>query len=492
MVVRADGDKLEKALNIYTSEGFRVIRNIFLPPIENKLSPFLVKIINGELNIDEIEGIVLNSEGKIVVLIYPFIDGNELETMNKINKILTKAPKELSQSYENAYVIDISQIIYVLNSIKEISLITPLSIGGLSLNIAVKPDILNITPLWDLNYNGENIIILHNDYGIETAHPDFKLNNDDTVVLLTAGDMDGAAENPTHGTHTAGILVGQGSAKDSDNSGFKENQCLCKVRPEERLISDPIQNYCGDLIEPLSDIKGVAFKAKIISNNFNFWEGNDNGFKNIKEVMNWGSQNGAKLSTNSFWKEENLKGLDNCNFFGDYEGGAQEADQAVRDANYSTPNTNEEMTIVFSAGNNDGGENPCLYVKCPGNAKNIISVGATENARCGESIEHKVDENNVAVPPDPSWVIDISGRGPSQGRIKPDLVATGAEVLSLQSSFAETLTPSYNIHECWDCRNYCPEIPNENICKGIDIQYRGVEYRSRWNKTSFDWEKMAC
>ncbi len=469
MVVKADGDKLQKALNIYTSEGFRVIRNIFLPPIENKLSPFLVRIINGELNINEIEGIVLNSEGKIVVLIYPFVDGNELETMNKINKILTKAPKELSQGYENAYVIDIPQIMELLNSIKEISLITPLSIGGLSLNIAVKSDILNITPLWDLNYHGENIIILHNDYGIETAHPD--LNN--TTVLLTAGDMGGNAENPTHGTHTAGILVGQGLAKNSSDSGFKENQCLCKPRPEEKLFLKPKQEYCGDLIEPLSDVKGVAFKAQIISNNFNPEE-NDNGFKNIKGVMNWGSQNGAKLSTNSFCKEENLKDPDNCNFFGDYEEAAQEADQAVRDSNYTTPNINEEMTIVFSAGNNDEDENPCLNVKCPGNAKNIISVGATENARCGERIEHKVDENNFAVPPDPSWVIDISGRGPSQGRIKPDLVATGAEVLSLQSSFAETLTPSYNIHEGWDCRNYCPEI-NNMVCEDIDVQYRVPE-----------------
>src|SRR5690606_31361767 len=66
-------------------------------------------------------------------------------------------------------------------------------------------------------------------------------------------------------------------------------------------------------------------------------------------------------------------------------------------------------------------------VGSPGTAKNVLTVGATENYR--PDIDTQSDN--------PNTVANFSSRGPTaDGRIKPDVVAPGTWILSMRASQA--------------------------------------------------------
>jgi hypothetical protein len=127
---------------------------------------------------------------------------------------------------------------------------------------------------------------------------------------------------------------------------------------------------------------------------------------------------GARVSNNSWGADA----------FGDYDVEAQTYDALVRDAQPDSATFptagNQEMVIVFAAGNS--GPRP-QTVGAPGSAKNVITVGASENVQVfgGEDGSHvndaEADSANDMAP--------FSSRGPcSDGRHKPDLVAPGTHV----------------------------------------------------------------
>ena len=106
---------------------------------------------------------------------------------------------------------------------------------------------------------------------------------------------------------------------------------------------------------------------------------------------------------------------------GAYTVDAQEYDALTRDSVPGTPG-NQEMLHVFSAGNDGPITNS---IRSPGTAKNVITVGATENVRdhgvndgCGRNDADDADD-----------CADYSSRGPTDdGRVKPDLTAPGTHV----------------------------------------------------------------
>ncbi|MGE0884113.1 MAG: S8 family serine peptidase [Blastocatellales bacterium] len=130
---------------------------------------------------------------------------------------------------------------------------------------------------------------------------------------------------------------------------------------------------------------------------------------------------GARISTNS-WGLQTSSGAPIPRYTAD----AQTYDSLVRDAQSSVAG-NQELTIVFAAGNDGSGSNT---VSTPGTAKNIITVGASENVRqtgtdgCGIGNSGANSANDI---------ISFSSRGPvnssgGDGRIKPDIVAPGTHV----------------------------------------------------------------
>jgi hypothetical protein len=133
---------------------------------------------------------------------------------------------------------------------------------------------------------------------------------------------------------------------------------------------------------------------------------------------------GARISSNSW-------GCEGC--AGTYDTTSQAYDVGVRDADLSQPG-NQQFIIVFSAGN--GGPNSST-VSTPGDAKNVITVGASESDR-------PTWTDGCAIGPDGADnamdVISFSGRGPASGnRRKPEVVAPGTHIQGTAST-----SPAYD------------------------------------------------
>lgn len=125
---------------------------------------------------------------------------------------------------------------------------------------------------------------------------------------------------------------------------------------------------------------------------------------------------GARLSNNSWGACES----DFCNFYSD---DTRVFDSLVRDADSEAPG-NQSISILFAAGN-DGDIN-APSVSIPGTAKNVITVGLSENVRGTETDGCGVRGQDADNAQD---VVFFSGWGPVQdGRAKPDLVAPGSHM----------------------------------------------------------------
>ncbi len=214
------------------------------------------------------------------------------------------------------------------------------------------------------------------------THPDFPSG----VILATYGAMSNTDNE--HGTHTAGSVVGRGLAG----------------------LSPVNTSGCGDQTAPLSTVRGMAWGAQLVTNNLF-----DGGYTTETDMIRWSYTQGARLNTNSWSYGGNYT----------YSSASVAVDGLVRDA--STLSGNQELTILFSAGNYGTANGGSSNVTTPGTAKNIITVGASQNDRCGSYVPSQ------QTGPDIDTVTAFSSRGPSQSRVKPDVVAVGADVLSVDS-----------------------------------------------------------
>jgi uncharacterized repeat protein (TIGR01451 family) len=121
---------------------------------------------------------------------------------------------------------------------------------------------------------------------------------------------------------------------------------------------------------------------------------------------------GARISSNSWGSNSNSYTVD-----------SQAYDSLVRDAQQATTGNQEEV-IVFAAGNQGSSANT---VGEPGTAKNVITVGASENVQAfGAADQCGVADSGADSAND---IIAFSSRGPtSDGRKKPEIVAPGTHV----------------------------------------------------------------
>lgn len=138
-------------------------------------------------------------------------------------------------------------------------------------------------------------------------------------------------------------------------------------------------------------------------------------------------QDGARISANSWGMTYNTYTVD-----------SQAFDALVRDAQpdgSAFPATgNQEMVIIFAAGNRGAGFNT---VGAPGTAKNVITVGASEGVRSlntangGNSVMGSDGCGYTDASADGAFdVASFSSRGPcSDGRQKPDLIAPGTHIV---------------------------------------------------------------
>jgi len=157
-------------------------------------------------------------------------------------------------------------------------------------------------------------------------------------------------------------------------------------------------------------------------------------------LMNGAYGSGARVSSNSW-------GADSA---GAYTADSQAYDSLVRDSQAGTAG-NQQMIIVFAAGNAGPGAST---VGDPGTAKNVITVGATENVRShsdtngGNAGNTAGNDGCVIADTGADSANDMapfSSRGPtSDGRRKPDIVAPGTHVTGMTfiAAGADPLTPA--------------------------------------------------
>lgn len=131
---------------------------------------------------------------------------------------------------------------------------------------------------------------------------------------------------------------------------------------------------------------------------------------------------GADITTNSWGSD----------VFGAYDASSQAYDALTRDASTGTAGL-QEMLHIFSAGN--AGPN-ATTIGSPGTAKNVLTVGATENVR----EDGTLDGCNLSAADNDSDIANFSSRGPAaDGRNKPEIVAAGTHVQGPASQ-----DPGYN------------------------------------------------
>ena len=279
--------------------------------------------------------------------------------------------------------------------------------------------------------DGSGITVTVSDSGLDsgindaTMHPDFADHITDIVSWPIPPSScswtspsnpgpcdDGAIDDNGHGTHVAGSVLGDGT----DSNG-----AIVGIAPEASLIVHAIEQ--SGTLEGIPD--------------------------NIEDLFNSAYENGSVVHTNSWGAPEN----------GRYTTSSMQADIAARN--------HDELIILFSAGNNgldadSNGEIDLDNIGAPGTAKNVMTIGASENYR--PAIDSGALWGNwwpVDYPANPinddhmsdnsSGLAAFSSRGPvNDGRVKPDFVAPGTFILSTKSRSAGACSwASYNTSYCY-------------------------------------------
>jgi subtilisin family serine protease/subtilisin-like proprotein convertase family protein len=270
-----------------------------------------------------------------------------------------------------------------------------------------------------LGLTGVGVIVNVNDTGVDTNHPDLQGR-----VFTAAGDNASGYDTDGHGTHIAGIIIGNGNSSTNpvDVGSF---------------ASGSVTN---------ASFRGKAPGAKVFSISTSLLFG-PNSDVYLQETA---ARTNAHISNNS-WQ-----------YFNDteYDLAAASYDAAVRDA-LPTVTGSQPIVYVFAAGNSGGGSDNGVggaadTIGSPGTAKNVITVGAIEQARNitnKTTIIHLIDTGTNGVQPiwftNEPWlamtdssnhVAAFSSRGNvgigvegDFGRFKPDVVAPGTFVVSTRS-----------------------------------------------------------
>lgn len=268
-------------------------------------------------------------------------------------------------------------------------------------NRAVQGGQLNVTNVWATHgLTGSNQIAAVADTGLDTGdtatiHPDFagRIKAGIGLARTSWSDPD------SHGTHVCGSVLGDGAASGGQ-------------------------------------YRGVAFSAQLVMQSIGDSSGALTGIPaNLASLFTPAYTNGARVHSDSW----------GSSVYGQYTSDSVGVDTFI----WSNP----EMTICIAAGNdgtdaNNNGVTDADSLGSPATAKNCITVGAAENFHnAGEGsgavygnfsgfAAAPLSGDSVSRPYDGvhQGMAAFSSRGPcDDGRIKPDLVAPGTDVISTRS-----------------------------------------------------------
>ena len=301
-------------------------------------------------------------------------------------------------------------------------------------------DFGNASFLVNLDGSGEIVGVMDNGLGTGTlssgpVHPDFGSRVLEINNIATPGSPapDNAASNGPHGTHTTGSIAGDGKASGGRVRG---------IAPACHVVFNGPQTAST----LLGLRKGHDAGARVLSNS-------------------WGSSNpcavgNSLMPTNNQYVIGNTDVVDRFCF------------------------THPETLVLFASGNTESDIQPGTGNGVPdmnflteeATAKNVLTVGAVENVRSndGDSRSYRVafapPNSGVGCPPVPRWPHNdwnalagaAAGGSPqsdnpdqlalfscrgrvrgSGGRVKPDLVAPGTNIMSTRTSLKFPSLPGF-------------------------------------------------
>ncbi len=233
---------------------------------------------------------------------------------------------------------------------------------------------------------------------------------DDTLTSLRDGTT-------TRLNHVVSCHAGTASGEGTDGHGHININIVGGYDQRAGFpFRDPLGYQRGQGINPYGRMAGTRIFAPGFS--LGRCSGTDTGL--IKEQQD----NGTTISSNSW-------GCGGC--AGTYDGSSQAFDVGVRDADL-TEAGNQQMIMLFAAGNDGSG---ATTVGSPGNGKNMITVGASENQRPTDEDGNWTDGCNIA-PNGANNAMDVIGfssRGPTAGnRTKPEIIAPGTHIQGTAST----------------------------------------------------------
>lgn len=268
-------------------------------------------------------------------------------------------------------------------------------------NRAVEGPRLNVTNVWSgRGLTGSNQVIAVADTGLDKGsltdlHTDFVGRVKTAIALGRPGDW---SDTHGHGTHVCGSVLGDGTAS-------------------------------------AGKYRGVAWQAQLVIQSVMDSGGGLGGLpSNLNDLFLQAYTNGARVHSDSWGSTA----------YGFYTSQSRDVDEFTWD--------HPDMLVCIATGN-DGSDNDSNGVvdfdsmNSPATAKNSLSVGAAENDHAaGEASGYRWFQFGYFVQPlqfdytSISWdgvrqgMAAFSSRGPcDDGRIKPDLIAPGTDVISTKS-----------------------------------------------------------
>ncbi|MBS3817219.1 MAG: PQQ-binding-like beta-propeller repeat protein [Candidatus Thermoplasmatota archaeon] len=247
-----------------------------------------------------------------------------------------------------------------------------------------------------MGYTGEGVVTAVADTGVgdgsdgNAGHVDF----DGRVIggKNYNESKDNWKDEIGHGTHCAGMMAGD----TYDGSGVE---------------------YAGT--GPYYVSQGLASDSDIYAQRI-FDQRGRMTVQDISKMLGDAKRNGAYVHSDSWGSRQNL---------GEYTSTDTRFDMAVRDAD-GEQDGNQPMVIIVAAGNEGDGEQTTAS---PGNAKNVITVGASE------SYMPNADDHGAQTPrqgspvssDNPDKIASFSSRGwTKDNRVKPTVAAPGHVTLS--------------------------------------------------------------
>ncbi|WP_027179626.1 S8 family serine peptidase [Maridesulfovibrio bastinii] len=358
-----------------------------------------------------------DSYAKLRIIAFPDVDVDSL-----VDEIISRgAIVDSDSSSERSVVIDIRIPMKNIEGLKAISGIKSIEKQpSHHINNNISTGIIRLRSAQEIewpvsggNLYGEGQILAICDTGLDTGntanmHLDFSDGNSGSrVVGYDVNSGASSVDYAGHGTHVAGIAVGNGMRSGSEPSNnYFPDTCFAGAAPKAELYFTAMADVNGNLA-------GIP--------------------ANLANLFQPSYDAGARVCSNS-WGSSGMGGYSS----------------ECRDVDLFMWN-HKDYLVLFAAGNagRDKDMNGIIdpySSDTPASAKNCLSVGASESYRMGESEGYASDSwgtfrtygepvKSDLTSDKPYGIAAFSSRGPTiDGRFKPDVVAPGTNILSTKSS----------------------------------------------------------